>query len=178
MGSRLAHRLRGGTAQPIPDFRGRIERVLSTLGDAVVDCHWVSVGPTAEPWVVTEIPVQSGQSLSFLADGVIHASRSFDVGFGPAVGLWYRLGDAEVAKVVGAASTICAARAGPLRFAAKPPGEFATSLGAFDPAQSRPSSADLPLGAPNESLWRGVWPEALSRRCIRSAVLPCWGCWL
>lgn len=137
MGARIAHRLRGGSARARPAFRAQVERTVATLGDAVLRCDWVSVGPSAEPWIEAGLSIPAGTAMSLVADGVIHASRALDVGFGPRVGLWFRIGGGEVAKIVGDASTLYAAEGGALRFAAKPPGEFATRLGAFEPSEAR-----------------------------------------
>ena len=50
MGSRLAHRMRGGGHVPVPDFRGRVELAVQALGDeAVLRCDWITVQPGAPP---------------------------------------------------------------------------------------------------------------------------------
>lgn len=146
MGSRLARHFDGrATAAALPDFRARIERILKTLGDEVSGCNWVEVGATSEPWVDTGITLVPGRAVSLLAEGMIYASRAFDVGFGPKVGLWYRIGESEVSKIVGNASTAYSPVGGTLRLAAKPPGEFADRQGAFlaDQARSGMSGAFL-----------------------------------
>lgn len=153
MGARLAHRLRGGTARRNPAFRARVERVLGRLGGAVLRCDWVEVGPTAAPWIDTGLQIPAGQATSLLADGVIHASRALDVGFGPKVGLWYRVGGGELEKIVGEASTLFSDTGGALGFTAKPPGEFATRLGAFEPSQPRSGMSGHFLVAVIQ--WRG-----------------------
>lgn len=137
MAARLAHRVRGGSARAKPDFRARIERALIQLGDAVLRCDWIEVTPTVEPWIETGLTIPAGQATSLVADGAVYASRALDVAFGPKVGLWYRVGEEEIGKMVGEASTLFAETGGALRFTAKPPGEFATRLGAFESAQSR-----------------------------------------
>ncbi len=137
MGSRIAHRLRGGSARAHPAFRARVETVLAALGGAVLRCDWIEVGPTAESWIESGVVLEAGVAITLIADGVIHASRALDVGFGPKVGLWYRIGEGELAKIVGEASTWVVEAGGALRFTAKPPGEFATRLGAFESSQPR-----------------------------------------
>lgn len=137
MGSRIAHRLRGGSARAHPAFRARVETALTALGDAVLRCDWIEVGPTAEPWIESGVVLEAGLAITLIADGVIHASRALDVGFGPKVGLWYRIGEGELAKIVGEASTWVVEAGGALRFTAKPPGEFATQFGAFESSQPR-----------------------------------------
>lgn len=138
MGSRLVRHLdgRAGTAGA-PDFRARIERVLKTLGDAVLRCDWIEQAPSGAAWIETGVSVAPGQALSLLADGMIYASRAFDVGFGPGVGLWYRIGESEVSKIVGQASTVYSPGGGALRLALKPPGEFADRGGDFLPQPAR-----------------------------------------
>ncbi|WP_420467935.1 DUF3047 domain-containing protein [Panacagrimonas sp.] len=138
MGSRLAHRMRGGGHVPVPDFRGRVELAVQALGDeAVLRCDWITVQPGAEPWLDTGLSLPAGQAVSLIADGMVYASRPLDVGFEAKMGLWYRVGDSELAKIVGNASTFYSGKGGALHLTAKPPGEFADRLGAFEPAYPR-----------------------------------------
>ena len=136
MGSRIAHRLRGGAHAPIADFRARIERTLTQLDAAVIRCDWVRVSGRDAPWS-DALDLPPGQALSLMADGMIYASQPLDVGFQPKVGLWYRIGDAPVAKILGNACTLYSGAGGSLRFASKPPGEFADDRGVFDAAYPR-----------------------------------------
>lgn len=131
--SRLRHRVRGGGLTRQADFRNRVQRTLVQLGDAVIRCDWVAVPPTSTPWIDTGLDLAPEQAVSLLADGVIYASRPLDVGFQPKVGLWYRVGDAPVAKIVGNASTFHSGHGGALRLTGKPPGEFADPQGGFEP---------------------------------------------
>lgn len=137
MGARVLHRLRGGGHQPSPDFRARIERGLQQLGDAVLRCDWVDLPCTAEPWLATGLDLPPGHAVSLIAEGMVYVSRALDIGFEPKTGLWYRIGDSEVAKIVGNASTLYSGAGGMLRLSCKPPGEFADRSGRFDPAHPR-----------------------------------------
>lgn len=132
IGARLAHRLRGGGYRAPADFRARIERALASLGDAVLRCDWVRVTPDASPWIDSGIALAPQRPVTLMASGMLYASRGLDVGFEPKVGLWYRVGDGELAKIIGNASTLNSAQGGRLHFVAKPPGEFADRRGAFE----------------------------------------------
>lgn len=132
IGSRLAHRLRGPTAGPRVDFRARVERALATLGDAVLRCDWLSVDADTPPWRDTGLSLADGRAITLMADGVIQASPALDVAFAAKVGLWFRIGDGELAKIIGDACTLYVENGGSLRFTAKPPGEFADRHGAFE----------------------------------------------
>lgn len=52
--------------------------------------------------------------------------------FGPGLGLWYRVGDGVIGKIVGSASRFAAERSGRLSVTCKPPGEFADRSGGFE----------------------------------------------
>lgn len=118
-------------------FRERVECTLAKLGDAVLRCDWITVRPGASPWLDTGLNLGPNQAVCLLADGMIYASRVFDVGIQPKVGLWYRVGDSAVAKIVGNASTFHSGGGGALRFTAKPPGEFADVQGNFESGLAR-----------------------------------------
>ncbi|QHS09752.1 DUF3047 domain-containing protein [Sinimarinibacterium sp. NLF-5-8] len=133
----MRHRLTGGGHVPHPDFQSRIEHALQSLGDAVQSCTWLDLRATPTPWQDTGISVAAGQAVTLIADGMIYASRALDIGFEARTGLWYRIDDAPMAKIVGNACTFYSARAGDLRITTKPPGEFAGRDGQFDPRYPR-----------------------------------------
>lgn len=137
MGSRLARRLRGEARKPPADFRPRIERALAGLGEAVLRCDWLHIPASTTPWIDSGIVLPEGQAVSLLANGMVYASSAFDIGFEPKVGLWYRVGDSEVDKIVGNASSLQVQQGGKLWLTSKPSGEFADRHGAFEPAWPR-----------------------------------------
>jgi hypothetical protein len=132
MGARLAQRLRGRERPLSPRaFRARVERAVAALGERVERCDFVAVPARREPWLASGVPLEGGRAWTLLAAGRVYLSRVFDVGFGPGLGLWARVGDGELLKVVGSASTFVVQRSGPLLLTSKPPGEFADRSGAF-----------------------------------------------
>jgi len=137
MASRLAGRLRGsGAGRPAADFRSRVDAALAALGADAVRWQWLRLTP-APDWTDSGVDLPPGASFSLLADGMVHLSRAFDVGFGPKVGLWLRVGDGAVGKIVGRGSSFAAGAGGRLQLTTKPPGEFADRSGRFDPEQPR-----------------------------------------
>lgn len=137
MATRLLHRLRGsGGASPVSEFRSRIDAVATQLGAGVVRCDWLTLKPE-KGWTDTGVDLPPDAWFSLLADGMVHLSRAFDVGFAPKVGLWLRVGNGEVDKIVGGGSSFSTGAGGRLQFTTKPPGEFADRHGAFDPQQKR-----------------------------------------
>ncbi|HKY89806.1 MAG TPA: DUF3047 domain-containing protein [Nevskiaceae bacterium] len=124
-----------GTAAGII-FRARVERVVDRLKREIVECRFVTVRSTRD-WSATGIDLPEHADVTIMADGMVHLSRAFDVGFFPKVGLWYRIGDGEVGKIVGGGSTVWTERAGSLQFLTKPPGEFLDRRGTLDPQLPR-----------------------------------------
>ncbi len=160
MASRLAHRLRGGAAQASsPDFRTRVDATLGRLQTQVERCDWIAVRGNDAGWIDSDVTLAADASVTLLASGRVYVSRLFDVGVGPQVGLWYRVGDTPVAKMIGSAGTLAAGAGGTLTFTAKPPGEFADRDGAFDPATPRDALAGEFLVAVIR--WRGAADTAL-----------------
>lgn len=143
----------------IPDFRTRVDAALARLQAQVERCDWIAVRGNDAGWIDTGLTIAAGASMTLLACGRVYASRLFDVGVGPQVGLWYRVGDTPVAKMIGTACTPAAGNGGTLTFAAKPPGEFADRDGAFDPATPRDALAGEFLVAVIR--WRGAADAAL-----------------
>lgn len=138
MGARLAHRLRGGARQVTPaEYRRSAERTLARIPALVERCDWFEIDGAAADWLDTGRELEAGETVTVLAGGHLALSKAFDVGFGPTVGLWYRIGDSELAKFVGPGATITAPQRGRLRLVTKPPGEFADRSGRFEADQPR-----------------------------------------
>jgi hypothetical protein len=136
MASRIAKRAPVDGAGAAALFRARVERVVDRLRREVLECHWVGVRSMPD-WTASGLDLPSNADVTILAEGMVHLSRAFDVGFHPKVGLWFRIGDGDVAKIMGNGSTVRTDRAGPLQFLSKPPGEFLDRAGALDPGQPR-----------------------------------------
>jgi len=158
MASRLLHRLRGGAKRvPAAAYRLGAERTLARLPGHVERSDWFEVDGSAQGWFDTGLNLQSGEVVTVLAAGHLHLAKAFDVGFGPTVGLWYRIGDSELAKFIGPGETIIVKQGGVLFLVTKPPGEFADQAGAFDPGQPRSGvSGSFMVGVVR---WRGE-PQA------------------
>lgn len=126
IGSRIAQRLRGERYQPLQDFRARIDRVLATLGDAVLRHDWVRVESGSASWLDTGLRLSPQQAVSVLANGMLYASRPLDVGVQPKAGLWMRVGeDAEIGKLPDNTLSFRAGTGGGvLQLAGKLPGAF------------------------------------------------------
>ena len=162
MAARLAGRLRGGERPLAPSaFRARVERAVAALGDRVLRCDFVTVPARRDPWLGSGVALEAGRAVTLLAEGRVYLSRVFDVGFGPGLGLWFRVGDGEIGKIVGAASTFLAERPGALLLTSKPPGEFADRRGGF---AAEPPRSDL-AGEFRVAViqWRGDAAAALER---------------
>lgn len=164
MAARLAHRLRGGAApaSAAAGYRLGAERTLARLPERVQRCDWFEVDGEAAGWFDTGLTLAAGETVTVLAAGQLCLSKAFDVGFGPALGLWYRIGDGELAKFVGPGATITAAVTGRLSLVTKPPGEFADRLGAFDPAQPRGPKTISGRFTVGIVRWHGPVDEALA----------------
>jgi hypothetical protein len=138
MGSRLVHRLRGGALQDNAGLlKAGLDPALVQLSGAVLRCDWVEVKPGGDSWTDSGLDLPVGARVSILAEGHVYMSRVFDVAITPKVGLWFRVGDEPLAKIVDRGCSIEAVQGGRLRFAAKPPGEFTDVAGRFEPDQSR-----------------------------------------
>jgi hypothetical protein len=170
MGARLAQRLRSGE-QPLSRgaFRARVERAVAALGERVERCDFVSVPARREPWLDAGIALEAGCAVTLLAEGRVYLSRAFDVGFGPGLGLWYRVGDGEIGKIVGSASTFAAERSGRLSLTCKPPGEFSDRHGGFEAEPPRGELAGEFSVAVLQ--WRGDADTALAAAAQRDAAL-------
>lgn len=156
MASRIGHRLRADQPAAVTaGLRGRLEPLLRSLATAGVSAHWQEVQAGGE-WFDTGLDLAPGEAVSIQAEGMVWLARALDVGFGPQVGLWYRVGAAPLRKVLGPIAWLDAASGGRLSFTTKPPGEFAAQDGAFEPDLTR-----KPLkGGFTVAVLR--WPEARS----------------
>ncbi len=137
MASRLARRF-GNQGDPaaLAGLESRLQRVGNALQDAGIVSSSFHVTAGGE-WLDTGIDLEAGESVSVLADGMVWLAKGLDVGFGPQVGLWYRVGDAPLRKASGAHSWLDTGSGGRLRFTTKPPGEFADRDGRFEAGLSR-----------------------------------------
>lgn len=164
IGSRLVHRFRGGArTESAEAFRRRVEAAVDQLGEAVVRHDWIEVDARRADWLDSGIDLESGRALTLLAQGRAYVSRPLDVGFGPAVGLWHRVGQGEIGKIVGTASTLRADRPGSLFLTTKPAGEFADRQGAFDPSIPRDGVSGCFLVCAIQ--WRRDPEQSLSLAC-------------
>lgn len=136
--SRLRHRLAGkAAADDAPGYRRGAERTLARLPAQVAGCDWFEVDGRRSDWFDTGLTLAAGETVTVLAAGRLYLSKPLDVGVGPTVGLWYRIGDGALAKFIGPGETITAAQAGRLSVVTKPPGEFADRHGRFEADQPR-----------------------------------------
>lgn len=138
MASRVARRAPVLSPECAAHFRTRVEHTIDRLRKQVVTCQFVTVKSSPD-WIDSGLDIPGNANFTLLADGMVHLSRAFDVGFEPKVGLWYRVGDGEVGKIVGDGSSVWADRPGRLQFLTKPPGEFSDRKGTLDPGQPRPA---------------------------------------
>ncbi len=138
MASRLKRRFKGEAN--VPDtaaFRQRVDSVLEKLSNQVKRCDWITVTGSEPGWMPGGVIFTANERVTVLAHGRVYASRGLDVGFGPQVGLWYRIGNAPIAKLMGEGCAIDAGAGGALQLTCKPSGEFADRNGQFDPAIGR-----------------------------------------
>lgn len=170
MASRLQRRFRGQV--DVPDtaaFRSRVDAALAKLAAQVERCDWITLSGAEADWKPAGVLLRAGERVTVLAQGRVYVSRGFDVGFGPQVGLWCRVGNAPVAKVVGNGSNIGSAAGGALQLACKPSGEFADELGNFDPAVPRdPLAGEFSIAVIR---WRGEAGQALRAAAEQDAEL-------
>jgi hypothetical protein len=156
--SRLARRWRGESAPAeLPSFRERVEAALAPRGARI---DWLVIEANSVGWQDSGIDLAPGEVPTLIADGMLYISRALDVGFAPKVGLWYRIGDGELAKALGRGGALGDGRGGRLRFVTKPPGEFADRLGAFEADQPRNGVSGRYLAAVIR--WQGEPAEGLA----------------
>ncbi len=133
LAARLWHRLRGrAESLSACAYRDRVDAVLAQMKAQVESCDWIEVAGDAQGWTNTGTVIAPDVPVTLLAYGRVYVSRALDVGFGPGVGLWYRLGDGVIGKQIGDACTLRSAAGGMLSLTTKPSGEFADPGGTFD----------------------------------------------
>lgn len=128
--------------RPVPeDGLAEIEAIntaFSSLPESFVAARTlVDVPADSEGWITTDISVSEGDELTFFAGGTVWMSRPLDIRVNASMGLWFRIGDGPARKIPAAPVSFSASEEGALSFVAKPPGEFASPDGAFDPEYSR-----------------------------------------
>ncbi|HEY1075250.1 MAG TPA: DUF3047 domain-containing protein [Fontimonas sp.] len=170
MASRLQRRFRGQVDAPDhAAFRRRVDAALVALAPQVERCDWLTVSGRTPDWTPAAVLLRAGERVTVLAHGRVYVSRGLDVGFGPQVGLWYRIGSGPVGKLIGEGSTIHAATGGALQFTCKPSGEFADEQGNFDPAIARePLSGEFSVAVIR---WRGDAQQAQQAAAAQDAAL-------
>lgn len=170
MGSRLAHRLRGGTfTEAAGALEDQINAARGQLAGLVRRIDWVEVKPGGESWTDSGLDLPAGACISLLAEGAVFVSRAFDVAITPKVGLWFRVGEGVLAKIVGNGSSVEIAGGGRLRFTAKPPGEFADQIGKFESDLTRaPLSGGFRVAVIQ---WARPLDESLSNAATASPAL-------
>lgn len=138
MGARLLHRLRGGaSSQAAGELQAQLNPVVEQLSKFILRCDWVEVKSGGDIWTDSELDLAPGARISLLAEGLVYVSRAFDVAITPKVGLWFRVGDAPLEKIVDTGFSVVTTNGGRLCFTSKPPGEFADQVGRFEKALSR-----------------------------------------
>ncbi|MES2490651.1 MAG: DUF3047 domain-containing protein [Pseudomonadota bacterium] len=140
MGSRLVHRLRGGAANDVAGtLKAQLNLALAGFNDSVLRCDWVDVKPGGDVWTDSGLDLPAGARISLLAEGWVYMSRALDVAIAPKVGLWFRVGDEALEKIIDTGCSVEIASGGRLRFTAKPPGEFSDLAGRFESTLPRDS---------------------------------------
>jgi hypothetical protein len=133
----MASRLFARRSPAVPDRLPLSQRVEAALeGIEGVTCCHLEV-PAGGDWVDSGWTLQSGETVSVFAEGRVWLAKALDIGFGPTVGLWHRVGEAPLAKLPGVPGSLIAPGPGRLRFITKPPGEFATPAGTFEAEPAR-----------------------------------------
>lgn len=133
MGAQLVQRFAGGgRSHSRGELRARVDRVVAGLGEHVRRCDHVTVPARHAPWLESGVRLDADHAITLLAEGRVYLSRALDVGFGSGIGLWLRVGDGEIQKIVATASTFAVERPGMLFLTSKPPGEFADRNGSFE----------------------------------------------
>lgn len=170
MASRLQRRLRGQVDVPdLAAFRRRVDAAVGKRSAQVESCDWIKLSGAELDWKSAGVSLRPGERVTVLAAGRVYVSRGLDVGFGPQVGLWYRIGDASVAKLLGQGCTIEAGAGGSLQFTSKPSGEFADERGNFDPAIARtPLAGEFAIAVIR---WRGDVQQALQSAAAHDGAL-------
>ncbi|MGK2740166.1 DUF3047 domain-containing protein [Tepidicaulis sp. LMO-SS28] len=138
-GRGLKRRLNGGT-DPQKEAAAFTDAFTAAMAKAEPGlAAWAlceALGEAAD-WVDTGIDLKPGQPFSLFAAGAVWLAKPLDLRFGPQTGLWFRVGEGPVRKMLGATHTGIAEEGGRLTLITKPPGEWLTEDGRFDPAYPR-----------------------------------------
>ncbi len=146
-------------AQLAGAFRTELEQALGQLSGTVAEHTGFTLKAGEEQWLDTGLTLQAGESITLMADGCLYLSRPLDVAIGPGMGLWYRIGEADIHRMPAAAAVIRAQEAGRLQIIAAVPGGFADPQGNFDKAlPSLPISGEFSVVAIR---WQGDEATAL-----------------
>ena len=109
-------------------------------------------------WRATGIDLLEGQEVSLLSHGVLWIAREANIGVGPNLALWYRIGDGPIAKVVAATFSFRAERSGPLFLINHLAGQWLDERGSFHPSSVLAEGA-LSVAA---IVWNGGAGEGLA----------------
>lgn len=133
----IIQRLRGqvpALTQPPLDPDSMWARLHAALGErqATNDAVVQQIPAKGLSWHTTTLELRSGDTVTLIADGVVHMMRTLRLSLGPQACCWYRIGDGPVRCAPAAAHTFVADGDGPLRLAAAPPGAFADRSGTIE----------------------------------------------
>jgi hypothetical protein len=129
----VLRRLARAEAEPATDteFRATLQPWLARLPPELAArhaFHWLPAN--RPPWHDTGMDLESGESVTLLADGRVHLSRALDLWVGPAFQLWCRVGElGPVFRGTRATHTFTAREGGRLWLASYFPGEWADPSG-------------------------------------------------
>lgn len=100
-----------------------LHRVRSAVAAADLSARTVGVDVGQQDgWIDTGMIMQRGERVTVVASGMLWAMRRLELGFGPEVGLWIRVGDGEVTSMLGTSMLVEADCAGPVRLLGAEPG--------------------------------------------------------
>jgi len=135
----IAQRLRGRIPALNEDTlstESMMARLRAALGErqATNDAVVRRVPARGLNWHTTPLELRKGDSVTLIADGVVHMLRALRVSLEPKACCWYRIGDGPIQCAPAAAHTFVADADGPLRLAAAPPGAFSAPDGTIQPS--------------------------------------------
>ncbi|MCI5068955.1 DUF3047 domain-containing protein [Acidovorax sp.] len=149
----IAQRLRG-RIPPLtehgPASEALAARLRATLGErqSTNDSTVAWVPAKGLQWQTTTLELRRGDTVTLIANGVVHMLRALRVSLGPHACCWYRIGDGTIQRAPADAHTFTADTDGPLRLAAAPPGAFSDLAGNIEPSPlNRFTSGGLTVAA-------------------------------
>ncbi len=131
--------------------------------------HWLTVNARPKRWQDTGLTVQTGDIVSLIPYGQAAVYRWLRLSLKPRAGLWFKVGEAPIARLPGDCVTLRMTHQGPLRCHLMQPGGFATQQGTLDRLQ-----ALLPLSGAFEVAvihWRADPTRALTDLAALDAVI-------